>query len=138
MDGLWFNSDKCAVNQKQITFFGTLFDENGLHLDINRVEDIKSLSIPKDLTELQRILRIITHMKPFIPRLYDSTVPIRELVKKEIEFKPKITNTSQKCEEVMLTYSDLTKNQPYSLGVALTQNDKPIAFVPKALTEMEQ
>lgn len=137
MDGLWFNSDKCAVNQKQFPFFGALFDENGLHPDTNRVEKIKSLSTQKDLTELQRILRIITYMKPFIPRLSDSTAPIRELVKKKVEFKPKITNISQKCEEMMLTYSDLTKNQPYSLGVALTQNDKPIAFVSKAFTEME-
>ena len=31
--GLTFNSSKCAINQKQVRFFGAIFDENGIHPD---------------------------------------------------------------------------------------------------------
>ncbi len=35
---LTFNSDKCAVNQKQVKFFGVIFNENGIHPDPKKVE----------------------------------------------------------------------------------------------------
>ena len=39
--GLTFNSSKCTINQKQIRFFGAIFDESGIHPDPQKVEEIK-------------------------------------------------------------------------------------------------
>ena len=39
--GLVFNSKKCAIKTLQISFFGTIYDEKGVHPDPKKVENIK-------------------------------------------------------------------------------------------------
>ena len=63
--GLTFNSNKCAI--KQVRFFGAIFDKNRIHPDLQKVEEIKSLPSLANITELQKVLGIITYMAPFIP-----------------------------------------------------------------------
>ena len=62
---LTFNSNKCAINQEQVRFFGTIFDKNSIHPDLQKEEEIKPS--PTNITELQKALGIITYMAPFIP-----------------------------------------------------------------------
>ena len=38
--GLVFNSKKCAIKTPQISFFGTIYDEKGVHPDPTKVEGI--------------------------------------------------------------------------------------------------
>ena len=49
--GLTPNSDKCAVNQKQVKFFSAVFDRDGIHPIPPKVGEIKSLPIPTNVTE---------------------------------------------------------------------------------------
>lgn len=86
-------------------------------------------------------------MGPFIPNLSTLTAPLRELLKEENRFKwcaahqqslDKISN------EVTLTYLDPKKDtilqvdaSMKGLGAALTQDRKLVAFVSKALTDLE-
>ena len=116
------------------------------------MEEIKSLPSPTDITELQKVLGIITYMTPFIPRLLDLTANRRELVKKDADYE--WSNSHQKslqeikdliCKEVLLRYYDPSKKstiQVYAscrgLGAALIQEGKPIPFALKSLTETEQ
>lgn len=88
----------------------------------------------------------------FIPRLSNLTTPMRELLKKDVEFKwnkshqKSLTQVNDLiCKEMMHAYFDPTPKwtiqvnaSSKELRAALTQNGKPIAFVSKALTEMEQ
>ena len=150
--GLTFNSSKCAINQKQVRFFGAIFDENGIHPDPERVEEIKSLPSPANINELQKVLGIITYMAPFIPRLSDYTANLRELLKKDTEYE--WSSSHQKslqdikdiiCKEMLLHYYDPSKKSTIQvdassrgLGAALIQEGKPIAFASKSLTETEQ
>ncbi|CAE1255836.1 unnamed protein product [Acanthosepion pharaonis] len=84
--GLTFNSSTCAIDQEQVKFFGAIFDRNGIHPDPQKVEEIKSLPSPINITELQKVLGIITYMAPFIPRLSDLTASLRELLRKDTMF----------------------------------------------------
>ena len=84
--GLTFNSNKCAINQEQVRFFGAIFDKNRRHTDPPKVEEIKSLPSPSNITELQMVLGIITYMVPFIPRLSDLTANLRELLRKHTDY----------------------------------------------------
>ena len=92
---LTFNSSKCAINQKQVRFFGVIFDENGIHPDPQKVEEIKSLSRPDNINELQKVLGIITYMAPFIPRLSDHTANLRELLKKMLNMNGAVATRSR-------------------------------------------
>ena len=80
---LCFNRNKCAVDQKQIHFFSAIYDKSGLRPDPSKVDEIKILLIPTNVTDLQKVLGIITYMVPFIPHLSDSTAPMRNFLKME-------------------------------------------------------
>ena len=147
--GLTFNSNKCAINQEQVRFFGAIFDKNGIYLDPQKVEEIKSLSSPTNITELQKVLGIITYMAPFIPRLSDLTANLRELRRKDTDYD--WNNSPQKSlqeikdliyKEILLHYYNPSKKSVIQvdassrgLGAALIQEGKPIAFASKSLTE---
>lgn len=81
VEGLWFNSEKFTIDQKQIHFLGAIYHKNGVRPDPKQVEEIKMLPSPKSIADLQRVLRIITYMAPFIPHLSDLTSPMRDLLK---------------------------------------------------------
>lgn len=46
--GLVFNKEKCAIRQKQIKFYGLIWDENGSHPDPDKCDKIKSKPAPTD------------------------------------------------------------------------------------------
>ena len=84
--GLMFNSEKCSIKQKKIQFFGMEYDEEGVHPDPGKVQDVQALSSPTSVTELQEILGIVTYMSPFIPKLSDMTAPLRGLIRQDADF----------------------------------------------------
>ena len=147
--GLTFNSSKFAINQIQIRFFGAIFDESGIHPDPQKVEEIKSLPSPTNITKLQKVLGIITYMAPFIPLLSDLTANLRELLKKDADYE--WSNSHQKslqeikdliCKEMLLRYYDPSKKSSIQvdassrgLGAAPIQEGKSIAFASKSLTD---
>ena len=45
---LVFNLEKCVVKEKVITFFGMLFDAEGVHPDPEKVEAIRASQVPED------------------------------------------------------------------------------------------
>ena len=80
--GLVFNNKKCAIKTPQISIFGTIYDEKGVHPDPKKVEDIKMLPTPESATQLQQFLGIITYMGSFVPNLLQNTAILREPLKK--------------------------------------------------------
>ena len=44
------------------------------------------MPIPTNKIELQRFMGIVNYLGKFIPRLSDETAPLRELLKKDVEF----------------------------------------------------
>ena len=84
--GLTLNSNKCAINQEQVRFFGAIFDKNGIHPDPQKVEEIKSLPSSTNNIEVQEVLGIITYMAPFIPRRPDLTTNFRKLLRKDTDY----------------------------------------------------
>ena len=149
---LSFNSNKWALNQEQVRFFGAIFDKNGIHPDPPKAEEIKSLPSPTNITELQKVLGIITSMAPFIPRLSDLTANLRELLRKDTDYD--WNDSHQKslqeikdliCKEMLLPYYDPSKKSVIQIdtssrgfGAALIQKGKSIAFASKSLTKTEQ
>ena len=86
-EGLCFNCTKCAVEQKEIHFFGAVFSINGLHQDSYKVDEIKSLPSPNNVAEIQKVLGIIKYMALFISGLSDLKATLREFHKKYSEYK---------------------------------------------------
>ncbi|KAK3709526.1 hypothetical protein QZH41_006764 [Actinostola sp. cb2023] len=149
--GLKLNPDKCHIRQDEIKFYGIICSSDGIKPDPDKVSALKQMGPPANSQELQTFLGLANYMGQFIPNLSTLTAPLRELVKQKYSFtwnatyqealdkiKDSISN------EITLTYFDPKKEtvlqvdaSTKGLGAALLQDDKPVAFASKALTDVE-
>ena len=83
---LVFNPQKTHVKAQAVNFFGCLYDANGLHPDLGKVDAVHPLPAPTNITELQEFLGLVTYLIPFIPGLSTLTSPLWELLKKNADF----------------------------------------------------
>ncbi|GFR59525.1 zinc knuckle domain containing protein [Elysia marginata] len=95
--GLVFNSTKCAIKQPQISFYGLIWDEEDVHPDPAKCDNIKEKPAPTTVKELQQFMGMIQYMSPFIPKLSSHTDPLRKLLHKDAAWQ--WTETHQKSFE---------------------------------------
>lgn len=149
--GIKLNKAKMRLNQTEVRFFGHVLSKDGLKPDPQKTEAISSMDTPKDAAELQRFLGVVNYMAKFIPKLSETSVPLREalasakwtwgqqqakafsMLKKKIVaittlkfFDPK-TETTIQCDA-----------SSYALGAVLMQQGQPIMFASRVLTATEQ
>ena len=150
--GLVFNQDKCEIKVDEVAFFGCIYGKEGTRPDPRKVEDIHKLPPPSCVRDLQRFLGMVQYMSPFVPNLATHTDALRNLIKKGNEWQ--WTASHQQSFDVVkslitsmctLTYFDPTKQSTVQvdastrgLGAVLLQDERPVAFASKALTETEQ
>ena len=108
--------------------------------------------MPVPETQLQKFLRLVTYLSPFVPSIFSFTTHLHELLKKGTEF---IWNnsfqeafnkvTSMVCRDTTLQYFNICKavtvqvdTSEKGLGVTLLQDGNPVAFASKALMLMKQ
>ena len=149
--GLVFNSSKCKIKEESIPFFGHIYSKNGVSPDLVKVQAINDLSIPKTVTEVQSFLGMITYLAPFIPNLSLHTSTLRHLFQKHTDFQwhseHQVAFDTLKhliCSASSLSYFNPAKPavlqvdaSQNALGAALLQDNKPIAYASKSLTETE-
>ena len=149
--GVVFNPQKMHVKSPAINFFGYLYDANGVHPDLEKVDAVHALPAPTNVTKLQEFLGMVTYLSPFICGLSTLTAPLQELLRKVADFT---WNTSyetafEKVKQAVVSNTTLRYFNPslpvtmqvdaflVGLGAAHLQNNKPIAFASKALTNAE-
>ena len=84
--GLKLNPDKCVFGQKQVQFYGNTISTEGIKSDPTKVDVIIQIPSPCTKTELASFLGMCNYLSPYIPRLSDITVTLRELNKKNVEY----------------------------------------------------
>lgn len=146
-----FNLEKCNINCKEVKFFGHYFSEKGIRIDDDKIKSIISMKTPKNKKELETFLGMLTYVSRFIPNLAIKNEVLRNLLKKDSLWHwdgntEKVFNELKEtlCKAPVLRYFDI--NLPvtlsvdaskYGLGAVLLQNNLPIAYASKALTETE-
>lgn len=149
--GLKLNKEKCIFNVPQIKFLGHLISSQGIKVDPEKVEAINRLKQPTNKTELMRFLGMATYLSKFIKNLSEVTHPLRQLLKNDIEWQWAANQEEAfKKLKALLTKSpvlrfydpneDVTLQvdaSQHSLGAVLLQNDQPVAYASKAMTECQ-
>ena len=149
--GVVFNPQKMHVKAPAINFFGCLYDANGVHLDLEKVDAVHALPAPTNVTELQEFLGMMIYLSPFIHGLSTLTAPLCELLKKDANFtwnasykaafqqvkEAVVSDTTLRYFDQSLPVTIQVDASQVGLGAALLQNNKPIAFASKALTDAE-
>uniref|UniRef100_A0A671UB87 Reverse transcriptase/retrotransposon-derived protein RNase H-like domain-containing protein n=1 Tax=Sparus aurata TaxID=8175 RepID=A0A671UB87_SPAAU len=144
-----FSSEKCAIKQKSISFFGNLYTENGIKPDFAKIRDIQKMPTPQNTDELHRFMGMLTYLAAYIPKFADKAHILRGLLKNEALWLWEADH--QKCfeelksaiaEDACLKYYDASTpltlevdTSQKGIGLALVQNNRPSAFGSKSLTK---
>jgi len=151
-NGIVFNSKKCKIKCKSISFYGMRYSENGVSPDPEKISDLQNMTPPTCKKELQEFLGLLTYLSPFISNLADKTHTLRGLLKKESMFlweehhkqcfenlKKEISkNSTLTFFNTNMTPTLETDASLKGLGAALMQNEKPIAYASKSLSDTEK
>lgn len=149
--GLKLNKDKCLFNIQSVKFLGHIFTGQGLQIDNSKIQAINQVDTPPTVKQL-RFLGMTNYVSKFIPNYAETTAPLRTLL---IKSNAWIWNDEQQrafdllkkklTETPVLKYYDV--NEPVmlsvdaslkALGAVLLQNNQPVAYAAKALTQTQQ
>ncbi|KAL6486114.1 hypothetical protein MHYP_G00055060 [Metynnis hypsauchen] len=149
--GMVFNSDKCMIKQNSVSFFGNLYTDSGIKPDPEKIRDIQKMPTPQNKDELHRFMGMLTYLAMYIPRFADKAHTLRGLLKNDALWiweadhekcfeDLKATITEDACLKYYDASTPLTLEVDASqkgLGIALVQNNRPIAFGSKTLTDCQ-
>ena len=140
--GIKLNADMVKIGVTEVRYFGNILTQNGLKIDDKKLSAIRQMDAPKDRSELETILGMVTYLTRFAPNLVTLTSPLRNLLKKDVEF---VWNEShgeafQKIKDILTDSPVLAYFNPkldvtlqvdaskYGLGATLLQEGRPVSY----------
>ena len=149
---LKLNKDKCRFRVSEVSYVGHLLSADGVKPDPLKVEAIKAIPPPGDREELQRFLGVVTYLSKFIPNMSQESDPLRQLLQKDVEWSwGQAENEAFESLKTAISSTPVLKfkdpKEPVSLsvdasskglGAVILQNNQPVAYASKALTESQQ
>ncbi|XP_054706561.1 uncharacterized protein K02A2.6-like [Uloborus diversus] len=83
--GFVVRPEKCQLFLPKIEFLGHIIDGNGLHPNSKKIQAIKEMPPPKNISELRSVLGAINYYGKFVPRLQKIRQPLDNLLRKDVE-----------------------------------------------------
>ena len=120
--------------------------------DKNKVTAITKMPAPTNKKQVQSFIGMINYLSKFSSRLSEIVEPIRELAKEKVPFNwgPKHQSAFTEMKQEIISAPILAYYNPKKqtvlqtdasikgLGTCLQQEEKPVYFASKALTEAQQ
>nr|XP_055074185.1 uncharacterized protein K02A2.6-like [Misgurnus anguillicaudatus] len=150
-------NEKCEFSRSKIKFLGQIIEETGVSADPDKVEAIKAMKQPCNVSETRRFLGMVNHLGKFLPHLTEKTQPLRDLLRKSnmwVWGSPQQVAFEEIKEELTkppgLALYDTNKDtvvsadaSSYGLGAVLLQKQaenvwKPVAYASKSLSDTEK
>ena len=155
--GLTLNKEKCVFNTTSIKFLWQLIDNTGVKADPEKVQAIKELPPPQNVSELCRFLGMVNQLSKFLPHVAEETKPLRDLLSTKNQWHwDSFQDLAFTKLKLLLSSSDVlalynpslhtivsADASAYGLGAVLRQQQtngevRPVAYISRALTETEQ
>ena len=128
-----------------------------MHPLAEKVEAVKAVPVPKNVTELKSYLGLLSYYGKFLPNLSTTLAPLYELLKSTVKWRwrDQENNAFQKSKKLLssaeiLVHYDPTKEvtlacdaSPYGIGAVLSHkmsdgSDRPIGFASRTLSSAEK
>lgn len=150
--GIKFNIDKFQYKIQKVKYVGQIFTENGMMPDPDTIRAICNLKAPVDKKSLQSILGMVNYLRVYLPNLSENCKHMYSLLKNDAQFQWMPCH-DQEFIEVKKLIANSTKLEhfdkdldcviqcdasQYGIGACLLQNNKPIAFASRSLTDSEK
>lgn len=150
--GIRFNKQKFQHKVSEVKYVGQIFSQNGISPDPGIVRAIQNLSRPTDKKALQSILGMINYLRMYVPNMSSNCEHMNALLKKDacFEWLPVHDQEFEKVKRLIVNATTLnhfnkdlectiqSDASQYGIGACLLQNNKPIAFASRSLTESEK
>ncbi|KYO27425.1 hypothetical protein Y1Q_0013450 [Alligator mississippiensis] len=147
-----FNKDKIQFLVDSIMYMGHIVSKDGVKPDNDKVEAINRIPPPTDTEGLQKLLRTIQYLAQYIPCKSSLTAPQRTLLRNDVIWRrgPEHQETLDKLKQTITTAPVLRYFNPAEqleiqadaskdgLGACLFQQNQPIAYASRALTQSER
>ena len=146
------NYDKLQYKQKEADFFGETYTVDGQKPAQRKIKAIQEMPPPQCKKQVQSFIGMINYLSKFSTQLSELAKPIQELSKEKVPFNWGLEHDSafQLIKKEIVAAPILAYYNPNKptilqtnasckgLGACLLQNEKPVYFVSKALTEMQK
>lgn len=154
--GLTFNAQKCRFGLTEIQFLGDIIGAKGISPNPKLVQGLLEMPVPKNKTDIQRMLGVINHFGKYVPHLSERTGLLRALIKSHSVFDWTENHASEwnSITQILSTAPVLAIFDPRKetkitcdaskdgVGAALLQchggHWRPVAYASRALTQVEQ
>ena len=147
-----FNPKKIQFKFKRVVYFETFISEDGISPDPTKVNAMVELPQPASKEDVRRLMGTVVSFKDFIPDMSKTMFPIRQLLKKGVDFQwlPEHEQALNKIKEILISepvlrFYDPTKKvtiqadaSSTGLGACLLQDSGPVVYASRALTQTEQ
>ena len=146
------NYDKLQYKRTEVDFFGKTYTIDGQKPSQSKVKVIQEMPPPQSKKQVQSFIVMINYLSKFSAHLSELAEPICELakervpfnwgpehdeafslIKKEVTAAPILAYYNPKKPTVLQTDASCK-----GLGACLLQNEKPVYFASKALTEIQK
>ena len=145
------NYDKLACKKTEVDFFGKTYTTDGCKPAQSKVSAISEMPSPTSKKQVQSFIGMVNYLSKFLARLSELAEPIRELCKDKVPFNwgPEHQDVFKQIKHEIvrgpiLAYYNPTKETVLQtdasvkgLGACLLQDQKPVYFTSKALTETQ-
>ena len=146
------NYDKLKFKCTEVNFYSETYTTDGHKPVQNKITAIVEMPSPSSKKEVQSFIGMINYLTKFLPQLTELSKPIRELIKEKVPFNwgPEHQESFNMLKKELvrapvLTYYNPRKETVHQmdastkgLGACLLQDEKPIYFTSKDLTEMQR
>ena len=150
-NNLQVNGDKSKFFAYETEFLGFVLTREGLRPQDKKIDAVMALQVPKTVKHVRSILGLVNYYKQFIPHRSTLLAPLTNLTKKSTKFKwtdqcQTSLDTIKKILAKRITLAYPNFNLPFDiytdastsqLGSVIQQNDSPIAFYSRKLTDAQ-
>ena len=154
--GLKARADKCIFLVPRVEYLGHVVNKDGISPTTEKVEAIRSVPAPRNVSELKSFLGLLTYYARYLPARADKLAPLYELLRKDQDWKwgPEQQASFRWGQSVLtsdsiLAHFDARKEQVLicdassrGIGAVLAQRDadgaeRPVGYVSRSLSSAE-
>ena len=146
------NYERLQYKQKEVEFFGETYTLDGQKPALSKIKAIQEMLLLQCKKQVQSFIGMINYLSKFLAQLSELPEPIRELCKEKVPFNwgPEHESAFHLIKKEIVAAPILAYYNPNKptilqtdarckgLGACLLQNERPVYFASRALTETQK